>query len=83
MEFQQRLQKAIERGQRASFVRAQVERDRTLNEKELQRLHTQYRLELSERIERCLKTWPINSPASTLKALSMNAAGAGPSAATI
>jgi hypothetical protein len=55
MEFQQRLQKAIERGQRAGVARAQAERDRALNEKELQRLHTQYRLELSERIERCVK----------------------------
>ncbi len=55
MEFQQRLQKAIERGQRASAARTQAERDRIVNEKELQRLHTQYRLELSERIERCLK----------------------------
>lgn len=55
MEFQQRLQKAIERGQRTSAAKAKAERDRALNEKEMQRLHTQYRLELSERIERCLK----------------------------
>jgi hypothetical protein len=55
MEFQQRLQKAIERGHQAGVARAQAERDRALNEKELQRLHTQYRLELSERIERCVK----------------------------
>jgi hypothetical protein len=54
MDFQQRLQKAIERGHQAGDERAQAERDRVLNEKELQRLHTQYRLELSERIERCL-----------------------------
>src|SRR3972149_578377 len=53
MEFQQRLQKAIERGQKASVARIQAERDRVLTEKELQRLHAQYRLELSERIERC------------------------------
>jgi hypothetical protein len=55
MEFQQRLQKAIERGQLEGVARAQAERDRVLNEKDLQRLHTQYRLELSERIERCVK----------------------------
>jgi hypothetical protein len=55
MDFQQRLQKAIERGQRTSVARAQAERDRVLSEQELRRLHTQYRLELSERIERCLK----------------------------
>jgi len=54
MDFQQRLQKAIERGTRAGDEHARAERDRELNEKELQRLHTQYRLELGERIERCL-----------------------------
>jgi hypothetical protein len=54
MDFQQRLQKAIERGKRAGDEQARAERDRELNEKELQRLHTQFRLELSERIERCL-----------------------------
>ncbi len=54
MDFKQRLQKAIERGQRTGDERARAERDRELNEKELQRLHSQYRLELGERIERCL-----------------------------
>jgi hypothetical protein len=54
MDFQQRLQKAIERGHQAGDERTQAERDRELNEKEFQRLHVQYRLELSERIERCL-----------------------------
>jgi hypothetical protein len=54
MEFQQRLRKAIERGQRAGDARAQAERRKTLNEMELQRLHAQHRLTLSERIDRCL-----------------------------
>jgi hypothetical protein len=54
MDFQQRLQKAIERGVRAGDEQTRAARDLELNEKELQRLHTQYRLELSERIERCL-----------------------------
>jgi hypothetical protein len=54
MDFQQRLQKAIERGQQTNVARVQAERDRVLNEKELQRLHAQFRLELSERIETCL-----------------------------
>jgi hypothetical protein len=54
MDFQQRLKKAIERGQQAGDEQARAERDRELNEKELQRLHTKYRLELSDRIERCL-----------------------------
>jgi hypothetical protein len=55
MDFQHRLQKAIERGKRAGDEQTKAERDREINEKELQRLHAQYRLELSERIERCLE----------------------------
>lgn len=54
-DFEKRLEKAIERGQRASDERARVEALRALNEQELRRLHTQYRLELSERIEGCLQ----------------------------
>jgi hypothetical protein len=55
MDFQQRLQKAIQRGQRASDARARAEAEQAITEKELQRLHGQYRLELSERIEHCLR----------------------------
>jgi len=55
MEFHERLQKAISRGHRASDARARAEAEKEITEKELQRLHSQYRLELSERIERCLE----------------------------
>ena len=55
MTFDERLQKAIQRGQKASTVRAEAEAERALNEQELRRLHTQYRLELSEHIEACLR----------------------------
>jgi hypothetical protein len=55
MDFQERLEKAIERGQQAGTDRARAEAERALTEKELQRLHSQYRLALSERIERCLE----------------------------
>ena len=54
-DFQKRLEKAIERGYRASHVRARAEAEKALSEQELRRLHTQYRLELSEHIERCLE----------------------------
>jgi hypothetical protein len=53
-DFQKRLEKAIERGYRASDARARAEAEKALSEQELRRLHTQYRLELSEHIERCL-----------------------------
>lgn len=55
MEFQKRLEKAIERGQRAGNERAEAEARQAMNEQEIRRLHSQYRLELSERIEESLK----------------------------
>jgi len=54
-DFERRLKKAIERGQRAGDAQARAEAEKVLSEKELRRLHTQYRLELSEHIESCLK----------------------------
>jgi len=55
MDFQKRLDKAIERGERLSDVRTAAEAKRALTEKELARLHSQYRLRLSERIEGCVR----------------------------
>ncbi len=54
-DFDKRLEKAIERGQRTSDARARADAERALNEQELRRLHTQYRLELSEHIERAFR----------------------------
>jgi hypothetical protein len=61
-DFEKRLEKAIERGHRASDARAREEAEKALSEQELRRLHTQYRLELSERIENCLKKLPQHFP---------------------
>ncbi len=55
MDFEKRLQKAIERGRRLSDLRAQEEMRRRLSEQELRRLHGQYRIALNERIEQCLR----------------------------
>src|SRR5271166_5270818 len=54
MDFHERLERAIERGQRMGNARAEEEAQRAMTEKELQRLHSQTRLQLSEHIERCL-----------------------------
>lgn len=54
-EFEKRLEKALRRGQRASDVRAQAEAEKAVSEQELRGLHTKYRLELSEHIEKCLQ----------------------------
>jgi hypothetical protein len=55
MDFRQRLEKAIERGHRTGSARARAEAAKAITEKELARLHSKYRLELSEEIEACLK----------------------------
>ena len=54
-DFEQRLRKAIERGQRTGDAQARAAAKKAMSEKELRGLHTQYRLELSEHIESCLK----------------------------
>ncbi|MBN1911057.1 MAG: hypothetical protein JW818_15025 [Pirellulales bacterium] len=62
MDFQERLAKAIERGNRAGDARARAEHEAKLNEEELRRLHREYQLELSEKIEACLKSLPEHFP---------------------
>lgn len=62
MDFEQRLEKAIERGQRIGQARSQSENQRRLSESELKRLHSQYRLQLSEHIELCLSKLPGHFP---------------------
>ena len=54
-DFEKRLEKALRRGQRASDARAQAEAQKAVSEQELHGLHTQYRLDLSEHIENCLR----------------------------
>ncbi len=61
-DFEKRLAKAIERGQRAGDERARAEAAQALSEKELRNLHSEYRLELSEHIERCLRRLPNHFP---------------------
>lgn len=62
MDFEQRLKKAIERGQRRGDAQVLADATRTVNEEELKRLHSQYRLELSEHIEKCIRTLPQHFP---------------------
>jgi hypothetical protein len=55
MDFEQRLRKAIERGQRRGEERSRADREKALSVEELKRLHSQYRLQLAEHIEQCVK----------------------------
>lgn len=60
--FEKRLSKAVERGQQRGADLAREERQKALTEEELRKLHTAYRLQLSEHIEQCLKQLPNHFP---------------------
>lgn len=62
MDFQQRLEKAIQRGKQSHDAAAQARAEAAMGEEELRRLHSQYRLELSEHIEQCVKQLPAHFP---------------------
>ena len=62
MNFQERLKKAISRGRRAGDARAREEAQRALSKQELRRLHGQYRIALTERIEHGMKMLPQHFP---------------------
>ncbi|MGD9719974.1 MAG: hypothetical protein AB7O59_02025 [Pirellulales bacterium] len=61
-DFHERLEKAIQRGQRALDDRERKRADAAMGEEELKRLHTQYRLDLSEHIEECVRQLPQHFP---------------------
>jgi hypothetical protein len=67
MDFDERLQKAIDRGRRAGDARVRAEAQKALSEKELRRLHGQYRIGLTERIEHCLRQLTQQVPGFDLK----------------
>jgi hypothetical protein len=55
MDFDQRLQKAINRGERTREERHKERARKELSEDELRTLHSRFRLDLSEHIEECLR----------------------------
>lgn len=55
MDFEKRLEKAIERGQRTRRLQGRRQAEEALNEEQLKALHSRYRVELSEHIDDCLK----------------------------
>lgn len=55
MEFDQRLERAIQRGKHTRSERGRAEAERELSAEEFKNVHTRCRLELVERIEDCLK----------------------------
>lgn len=55
MDFKDRLERAIQRGQRSSDAEARARAEQATSEEEFRRLHSQFRLELAEHIEQCLR----------------------------
>ena len=55
MDFDKRLERAIDRGQRSREAAGRAKAEQAMNEEELRNLHSRLRLELSEHIESCLR----------------------------
>lgn len=62
MSFDDELKQAIERGKKRGDEQAREAAARALTEEEIRRMHTQYRLTLSEHIEACMKRLPAYFP---------------------
>lgn len=55
MDFNKRLERAIDRGQRTRDAAGRAKAEQAMNEDELRTLHSKLRLELSDHIEKCLR----------------------------
>ncbi len=62
MNFEDKLQQAIARGKNRANEKQREELAKQLSEEEFQKLHTQYRLQLSEYIEQCVQRLPNYFP---------------------
>jgi hypothetical protein len=62
MDFRERLQRAAQRGRQARDAKAREEAAQALSEEECRRLHRNYRDQLTEHIETCLKQLAENFP---------------------
>ena len=61
-DFEERLRKAIDRGQARNVAHAREAREKALTEEQLKNLHGKYRLSLSEHIEKCIGELPNHFP---------------------
>jgi hypothetical protein len=69
MSFRERLQRASERGKQARAAQLNEAAARALSEEECRRLHSQYRLSLTEFIENCLRDLADNFPGFRLQSI--------------
>lgn len=61
-DFESRLSQAIRRGQKTAAAQSVAAQQAVLTEEQFKRLHSQYRLPISEHIERCLAQLPDHFP---------------------
>jgi len=62
VDFKERLHRAAERGQQTKDAKAREKAAKALSEEECRRLHSSYRLRLTEHIEKCLHQLADNFP---------------------
>jgi hypothetical protein len=62
MDFEERLQKAIARGEKSREAQEREAAGRAMTEEEFKRLHSSIRLELADHIEKCLLKLPDHFP---------------------
>jgi hypothetical protein len=67
MSFRERLQRASERGKQARAAELNEAAAKALSEEECRRRHSQYRLALTEHIEKCLSEMVDNFPGFRLE----------------
>jgi hypothetical protein len=67
MSFRERLQRATERGKQARAAQLDEAAAKALSEEECRRRHSQYRLALTEHIEKCLGEMTDNFPGFRLE----------------
>jgi hypothetical protein len=70
MDFNERLKEAISRGERQQVAKLRNEARDAMSEEELRRLHSQYRLDLSEHIEQATHSLPDHFPGFRYESLS-------------
>lgn len=69
MDFDERLQKAILRGEKVREAQQREAAGRALTEEEFKRLHASLRLELADHIEKCLLKLPDHFPGFRLESI--------------
>ncbi len=67
MSFREQLQRATERGRQARAAQLNEEAAKALSEEECRRLHSQYRMPLTEHIEKCLHELADSMPGFRLE----------------